>query len=583
MSRTHYKLLIFTLAVFAAVPLPIASSCLAVAAPPTAKPKVETSVFDAYTSDKGSYFAISLTPSAKLPRSGTAEVVVLMDTSASQVGPYREKAIESLQGLLTMMGDKDRVNLMAVDLNAVPMSNGFVAPNGPEMKAALEKLHRRVPLGSTDMEAALEAGHNAFQDQADQAATPRTVVYIGDGMSNANLTGSDAVGLINNFIKGHISISSFAVGPAINTVILAALANQTGGVVIVDGDRLEGADIGSQLAQASHGPVIWPTGRNLPETFGEVYPSKTPPLRLDRDAVLIGKGVVEGAFEVAIFGESAGKPVELNWKVAAKMADDENAYLALLVEAAKADGGYSLPTLGREGLLEAKRVLDENANALAQLSRQAAAAGDKHQAKRLADESLRRDPNNSNALILKGALDDEKVIPAQADISPPQSGIESTSAASADQSEGDLLKEFEQQQRVQAQKIMTEATVEMNHLRSRMPDDPAGVLNDLKILLDNLRNAPPLGSDERADLLDRVTVMIDQARQRRDAKEVADAEREKNLAAARDLMRLTDNLTRKDDRITGLVERFNSLMEQGYRDFDQLTNPSFRAAHDEAA
>jgi hypothetical protein len=580
MSRTFHRFLVFTLAFVMATPYSTGLNS-AYAAAPSAHPKAEAARFDAYKNDGGSYFALGLTPSVKLAPAQAAEIVVLFDTSASQIGPYREKAIESLRGMLATMGEKDRVKLMAVDLNAIPLTNSFVAPGSPEMSAALEKLNRRVPLGSTDMEAALKSARDSYQGDATAA---RSVVYLGDGMSNANLAGVDVIGLIDSYVKKRISISSFAVGPAQNAIVLAALANQTGGVVLLDGERISGMEAGSQLTHAAHGPVIWPITRNLPEALAEVYPTKTPPLRTDRAAVLLGKGSADKAFEVAISGESAGQPIELKWNVTPKNADDDNAYLAQLVDAAKIDGGYSLPTLGLEGLTEARRVLNQNAHALAQLSRQAAASGDMQQAKRFANEASRRDPNNPNTLSMRRALDNDAVIPAQAEIpAEPAPSSDSASAPPPEQLEGDLLNEFEQAQRVQAQKIMTEATVDMNHLRDRMVDDPAGALNDLKTLLENVRNAPPLSSEQRVDLLDRITVLIDQARQRRDAKEVADQQREQNIAAARERDRLVDNLTRKEDRIVGLVERFNSLMEQGYRDFDQLTNTSFREANDAAA
>src|SRR5689334_3901969 len=168
MSRTYRKFLVFALTAVMATPLPTLSNVAQAAAP--AK---QTSHYDAFKNDKGEFFAISLSPVANLEQADAAEVVVLFDTSASQVGPYREKAIDALRGMLGAMNAKDRVNLMAVDLKAVPMTNGFVAPNGPEMKAALDKLNRRVPLGSTDMEIALKAARDSYQGKA---SAPRSVV-----------------------------------------------------------------------------------------------------------------------------------------------------------------------------------------------------------------------------------------------------------------------------------------------------------------------------------------------------------------------------------------------------------------------
>ena len=89
-----------------------------------------------------------------------------------------------MQGILAGLGPQDRVQLIAVDLNAVPLTKTFVAPGGKEMTDALAALDARVPLGATDMKKALAAAAESFQGDSKNA---RTVVYLGDGRSAANL------------------------------------------------------------------------------------------------------------------------------------------------------------------------------------------------------------------------------------------------------------------------------------------------------------------------------------------------------------------------------------------------------------
>src|SRR5262249_46817012 len=125
-------------------------------ADPAAKSTTPPSRFEAYSKPDGSsYFAMSLMPQVILPPADSRNVVVLFDTSAREMGPYREKGLEMLRGMLATLADNDRVQLMAVDLKAIPLTKSFVAPRGPEMQAALQQLERRVPLGATDLEAAL--------------------------------------------------------------------------------------------------------------------------------------------------------------------------------------------------------------------------------------------------------------------------------------------------------------------------------------------------------------------------------------------------------------------------------------------
>ncbi|RDJ94002.1 hypothetical protein B4Q13_17895, partial [Lacticaseibacillus rhamnosus] len=92
------------------------------------------------------------------------------------------------------------------------------------------------------------------------------------------------------------------------TEIPLILNAQNSPLPVLDSTRL--------LARAAHEPIIWPTERKVAEGLTEVYPDRTPPLRSDRDTILIGKGKVDEAFDVEIDGQSSGKPVKLSWKVA---------------------------------------------------------------------------------------------------------------------------------------------------------------------------------------------------------------------------------------------------------------------------
>ncbi|HEY2826681.1 MAG TPA: hypothetical protein VGJ04_03695, partial [Pirellulales bacterium] len=591
MLRTTGRFLAIALAVFTALQTVLLAETpdKSIDASSTAASSAAAARFEAYAKPDGaSYFALSLMPQVTLPPAESSNVVVLFDTSAREMGPYREKGLETLRGLLAAMGEKDRVKLVAVDLKPIPLTKSFVAPRGQEMQAALAQLDRRVPLGATDLEAALK---NIEDSYAGDSTGQRTAIYIGDGQSNANVEGSGALDLLDRLAHDHISVNSFVVGPANNSGVLAAVANRTGGVLVLDSDKLAGREVGAHLATAIHAPVIWPTERKFPESLSEVFPLQTPPLRLDRDTVLLGAGSAAGDFAVEIKGENAGQPVDLKWNVKATRPDENNAYLAQWVDFAKRDGGRRLPTLGSEGLSEARRVSNMGAHTLAQLGRQAASEGDVKQAQQFVDEALRRDPNNPNALVLKqsiesGVLHTEagaqsgKMQPVSTDGAAPN---DPPSPAVEQPKEGDLLNSVEAAQRLVQQKVMTEATVAMDQARNRMVTDPGQVLNDMRLLFDEVMRVGELTSDQRIDLRNRITALMEQASQRRFEKEVADVAREQSLAEARDRKRIIDNLTVKEERLKGLISRFNSLIEQGYLNVDQVTNEQARAARRDAA
>ncbi len=196
------------------------------------EPSPEAARLDCYTDAEGAnYFALTLKPQVALPVAAAHDVVVFLETSASQVSDFRDKALATLGTMLEGLGPQDRVQLMAVDLNAVAMTQGFVAPKSPEMKAGLEKLARRVPLGATDMEKALRAAVACFQDGS---ANPRAMVYIGNGTSKANLLSPQKFEELARLMADKkIAVSSF---PVVRNWICScsALGCRTGGRMIED-------------------------------------------------------------------------------------------------------------------------------------------------------------------------------------------------------------------------------------------------------------------------------------------------------------------------------------------------------------
>ncbi len=65
--------------------------------------------------DGGSVFALTLKPSAAAAI-GPRNVVILVDTAASQTGDYRAKSLATLQSTLSKLDPNDRVKLVAFDL-----------------------------------------------------------------------------------------------------------------------------------------------------------------------------------------------------------------------------------------------------------------------------------------------------------------------------------------------------------------------------------------------------------------------------------------------------------------------------------
>jgi Mg-chelatase subunit ChlD len=375
----------------------------------TASPAPERSRLLLNTQPTGeTHFALCLSPSPDTfhrakDSSHAVDVVVLFDTSASQTGVYRTDATAALRSLLASLATGDRVKLMAIDLDPVDLSAGFVAPTGNEMRAALAKLDRREPLGSTDIAAGLQAAARSFESNS---ARPRAVVYLGDGMSKANfLLSNEFAAITADLVAARAPVHSYAIGPQRDVQLLAALATHTGGTVYLDAAEAHVAQqAGAGIAAVVHAPVFWPTETLLPASMKEVVPQRTPPLRPDRETVILGLFDGEGPQQIRIRGQVNGAPAEAMWTITPEDSADDLAYLPRLVELAQRDGGATLPTLGMEGLREIGRLMLARAENLTKMGARELAGGNLVGAQKLFEAAKKTDPNNPQAASLEKAL-----------------------------------------------------------------------------------------------------------------------------------------------------------------------------------
>ncbi|MCE9544987.1 MAG: VWA domain-containing protein [Planctomycetia bacterium] len=536
----------------------------ALAAEPVS-PQRGSAQLDVYQTPDKSYYALALTPQLESAGERPAEIVVLFDTSASQAGEYRTQAMVALEQMLHALGTADSVKLVAVDLDAMPLTSQFVAPNGAEMRQALGKLQRRVPLGSTDMVKAISAAANLF---APNSTMRRAVIYIGDGMSTATSDGNAKfLDVAAKLAARHVPVSSFAIGPQIDAELLSILANQTGGMLLLDHAGRDMGLTGKALASVARAPVLWPTQANWPAACTTVYPLRTPPLRAERDTVVIGEGKAAGPVAVSMSAELDGRPVSLKWNVQPTVSDESNSYLATLVKLASADGGAGLPTVGTEGLLEARRVLTNNARTLTRLGENALAMKNYGAAQRLAKQALATDPENANAQTVAGAAD--KALQAMAGA--PRSGapelaggdemLQNLPPPSTDQ-----ISQVQKRLDIATQILKADVKESLEKARKMMGTDPKTAENDLKLMLDTVRNTQDVSADVKSQLLNQIANAAHEASRLAviQSEETRRAEESKALRSER--QRLIERTAREEERLRQLMERYESLVKEGRYD-----------------
>lgn len=544
-------------------------------------PRARMEVFQ--TADGANYFAAVL-PAIAPKETGPRYVAVLVNTSAAQTGAVREKSLGALKEFLKQLRPEDRVQVIAVDLKAAAMHPEFVAPGSPEFQAGWEKLERRAPLGSCDLEAGLKA---VLESLGKAPAEGRVLVYFGDGLSRANLLSSEKIAQLTAALyENRIPVNAFLVGVQRDVGLIASFATHTGGRVIVDSPELDVKAVAAELAKAVRASLEYPQEARWSNGVAEVYPRRLPPLRSDRDTVVIGR-LAEPAPVELVAKFSSG---ETKWVFQGE-SHPQNGYLVKLVETARNTGGMAVPVPGSDVLVQLAEDAEIGVYNLTELARQALQMNDVASAQRMAEAALSQDPQNQAAkkilarvtqISQQGPVAAEAApappAPQGAPVQPPVPGQPEGAAAqpqppAADLNlvgppvqapvPGQLAAGVAQERQILAEAITKDVQASINMARQLMATDPETAREQLKLKLDEVSRVPDLAPEVREQLLNQLRTAIRQAdvrvvelnEQRRRAAQAEAQATERRLIA--------EGLLLKEQKLTQLMERFNSLMKEG--------------------
>ena len=378
----------------------LASVAMAQASSENQRPRMAT--FD--NAEGETCFSLSL---GKVSAEGenSSDVMIFVDTSASQTGEFKDQSLKLVTEILENLNSEDTVQLLAIDLDPVPLNESFASPGSSEVQMAVETLRQRVALGSTNMKSMLSKASTSFTSMKNRN---RSVIYIGDGLSRAGILHSKAfTSSVKKLVKKQITVSSFAVGPDSNVELLAALANHTGGNIIEASSdsnpqaRLDATQAAaSKLSATVHGTVFWPKTASLPDSIAEVYPRICPPLRSDRDSLVFGTLVNRQAIELGMGGVVNGINKDITLSVVPDASNTNYSFLPELLNDSRKNGGLELPTVGSEGLKGYVQNLRKTSSTLASLGAREMEMGDVASAKKFVNAALRRNPQDKGAKTL---------------------------------------------------------------------------------------------------------------------------------------------------------------------------------------
>jgi hypothetical protein len=257
--------------------------------------------------------ALQVQPKLETGPAQPCDYLLLVDTSASQVGLPLANACILTDELIKAAGANDRVSIWTANIPDATkeLTRGFQSPTSEKVKEAFNDLKWQVPLGDTDLPNAIEKATKAFQVDP---ARRRVLVFMGDGMSIHNpVTAELRTRLCDEMVKNEIAFYSVPLGPRLDPQNLHGFASGTGGIAVRILKTDKPADTLKRLQEAVALPVLYPASYQMSGAeAADTFPTKLPPLRTDVSTLVLARTKAGQGVNCRIEGKVAGKPVHVD-------------------------------------------------------------------------------------------------------------------------------------------------------------------------------------------------------------------------------------------------------------------------------
>jgi hypothetical protein len=504
------------------------------------------------------HFAVAIRSSA-IP----AEVrrhVILIDTSASQTGRFREGSIELLSALIERLPAGHQVKVAAVDSTFEPLTEGFQLTGSPELKLSVKSLASRTPMGATDLTSGLRA---AF---ADNTAEPMSVLYIGDGISAADqLSLKNLDSLVDELLQHSVSFHALLLGPNIDTQLPGILANQTGGT-FEQPVALDAAGSASRLAtQMSAAPVFVKdmevAGAGLKLAAGDYVA-----LRADRHTVLFGQGSPSGSMTLS--GHSSDGS-ELVWKSAPGAVKEAGEEVRVLFARAAESDGLTSAVVGLEGLTSSVQQLQLAITDSITAAERFQKAGQNETALAIVRNALLLDAGNATLTGLAAALQDGEApedgaaapAPLTEEVAEPlvDSGDDKLGPPSA--ADGDVLSKAAAEREIATQLLVQSVKAAIDEANRVSGEQPEYALTLLKDMLETIRSAD-VAPEKRNELDRRVVDAYASVNSTRQTNQMRQREKSEQLANREAMDRMLQEAQIEEQRLQTLISQVRGLLDR---------------------
>ena len=503
------------------------------------------------------HFAVAIRSSA-VP----AEIrrhVILIDTSASQTGRFRDGSIELLTALIERLPAGHQVKVAAIDTTFEPLTEGFQLTGSTDLKQSVKSLALRTPMGATDLSSGLRA---AF---AENSSEPMSVLYIGDGMSAADqLSLKNLDSLVDELLQHSVSFHALLLGPNIDTQLPGILANQTGGT-FEQPVALDATASAERLAAQMSAAPVFVKDVEVSESGLKLAAGNSVALRADRHTVLFGQGSPTGSLTLS--GESADGS-ELVWKSVPGTVKEAGEEVRVMFDRAAESDGLISAVVGLEGLASSAQQFQLAITDSIAAAERFQKAGQNETALAIVRNALLLDAGNATLTGLAAALQDGEtavespVAPVPADeMADPlvDSGNDKLGPPSA--AEGDALSRAAADREIATQLLVQSVKAAIAEASRVSAEQPEYALTLLKDMLETIRSED-IAPEKRNELERRVVDAYASVSSTRQTNQMRQREKSEQLANREAMDRLLQEAEIEEQRLQTLISQVRGLLER---------------------
>jgi tetratricopeptide (TPR) repeat protein len=570
------------------------------------------------TQDGETLFALQVKPAVKAANARARDLVVIVDTSASQAGKFLDTSRKVAEQIILNAASADRVSVWVINTPKATRNLTGGLKEAEKLRDAdpakgLDKtqlsgdiakaLESEYASGSVDLKNGIEKALNDFEGRVQRQ---QAIVFIGDAESAfAPLSEKDRFQLAGKVREAKVQFFAVPIGLSINSLNLHSLVMGSGGGVARFSDEITDqkkavAHVATRLNEELNTPVLFPTKFDL-TGVAEFYPTRLPPLRGDQPTLIVGKftkGKAPAKLEGSIEGRVGAQPgAKVSFSEAVPAAGLENFFLTTVVRQWSESDLKDAPALLRADrtlalAFEQGRLTREEYLTQAQW---ALGANQFEAAKNLAGAAQKLDPADAEVKALgkvinkleKGELTLEKLkaatgqrigvqyekqadgklvarrvnLEAIAQEQPPPQPKEPNAVPGGDPK---ALLQAEQARRAIIEQQVN-LTVQETLQRGRellRAGDPKAAKDLIVAQRDSIRANPDIGEALRTVLLGKMDLLLTDVGQRGERIIRERAEENERIARARARLMATENMQAREERIRERIKAFTNLMAQ---------------------